>query len=197
MIPRRRPGSHGFTLIELMIVVATIGILSAIALPNYLKFQLRSKAAEGRVNLAGVRTAEASYFADVGAYVAWSSAPASPPGTEKSPWPPCINAPPVSGVDPGYCFIGWEPEGDVYFNYAVLTNGVSTISGAQYFAGARSDIDGEGHLNLWGIAEPDNSGGALAAGPYGCVNVVNPATGTPMLGQIGPCDDVSNGMTVF
>jgi len=93
--------------------------------------------------------------------------------------------------------LGWTPEGDVYFNYAVVTNGVTTISGAQYFAGAQSDIDGEGNMNLWGITKPDNSGASIAAGPFGCVNVLNPATGTSMQSQIGPCNDVVNGLTVF
>ena len=69
---------EGFTLIELMIVVAIIGILAAIAIPNFIKFQLRSKASEGKINLAAIRTAQESFFAEVGTYFNWSASPGTP-----------------------------------------------------------------------------------------------------------------------
>jgi type IV pilus assembly protein PilA len=58
----------GFTLIELMIVVAIIGILAAIAIPNFLRFQAKSKQSEAKTNLGGIFTAETSYFAETNAY---------------------------------------------------------------------------------------------------------------------------------
>ena len=53
---------QGFTLIELMIVVAIIGILAAIAIPNFIKFQARSKQSEAKSNLKALFTAQQSYF---------------------------------------------------------------------------------------------------------------------------------------
>ena len=54
----------GFTLIELMIVVAIIGILAAIAIPNFLKFQAKARQSEAKTNLAGIATAEIAYYAE-------------------------------------------------------------------------------------------------------------------------------------
>src|SRR5712692_9809910 len=57
-------GDRGFTLIELMIVVAIIGILAAIAIPNFMTYQAKARQSEAKVNLGGIFTTATSYFAE-------------------------------------------------------------------------------------------------------------------------------------
>lgn len=68
MLSRIRRKDKGFTLIELMIVVAIIGILAAIAIPNFMNYQCKAKQSEAKSNLGNIRTAEEAYYAEHDAY---------------------------------------------------------------------------------------------------------------------------------
>lgn len=70
MFTRIMKNQKGFTLIELMIVVAIIGILAAIAIPNFLRYQAKAKQGEAKTNLGAIGTNAESFRAENDTYVA-------------------------------------------------------------------------------------------------------------------------------
>jgi prepilin-type N-terminal cleavage/methylation domain-containing protein len=58
----------GFSLVELMIVVAIIAVLAAVVIPNYMTYQNRSRQSEARILLSGVYASEITYFAEHSVY---------------------------------------------------------------------------------------------------------------------------------
>jgi len=157
----------GFTLIELMIVVAIIGLLSSVAIPLFARYQLRSKSAEVATNLGAVHVVQEAYFSEHGVYLQANAEPPLIPG----PLPSAFD---IAGTS--YADMGWSPDGRVYFSYAVATSPDAT----GYTADAAADIDGDGMLQIWGFSKPDPLG-ALTVGGLGC----NPALLAPKV--VGRC----------
>ena len=65
----KKPHAHGFTLIELMIVVAIVGILMAIAIPSFNRFRSKSKQAEPKTHLAAIAKLAKDSYVDNESYV--------------------------------------------------------------------------------------------------------------------------------
>lgn len=179
-----RNSKKGFTLIELMIVVAIIGILAAIAIPNFLRFQLRARSSEGKTNLAAIRTAQESFQAEFGTY---RSANAVPIGTVSATKQVFASSADSKG---GFTATGWSPEGRVYFSYAMASN----AEGTNYTADAVADIDGDGTTQLWGYMKPSPSN-VYADGPWGCKEA-NTAVPILVATTVGPCG-LGSGASIF
>jgi len=60
--------NEGFTLIELMIVVAIIGILAAIAIPNFLNYQCKAKQSEAKQSLGTIAKSQEAYLSEYDTY---------------------------------------------------------------------------------------------------------------------------------
>ena len=134
----------GFTLIELMIVVAIIGILAAIAIPNFLSYQKKAKTSEAKTNLGAIRTCEESYRAETenDVYLSCTASPAaSVPDSNKVAW-----------IDAGnFGTIGFAPSGNVYYKYAVVAVAAVPPAGPTFTATATGDLDADGATQTYTI----------------------------------------------
>ena len=61
-------GNKGFSLVELMVVVAIITILAGLAIPKFRNFQAKARQAEAKTNLSHIFTLQESFYADANAY---------------------------------------------------------------------------------------------------------------------------------
>lgn len=134
-------GQKGFTLIELMIVVAIIGILAAIAIPNFLQYQMKSRQSEAKTNLGAIKTSEVSWQGERGCYLTvarWPALALPVAATKSGPqsWFPGGAGPAVTPAGAqGWCVgaagagvtlgtfadLGFQPTGNVLYQYATGT----------------------------------------------------------------------------
>ncbi len=134
----------GFTLIELMIVVAIVAILAAIAIPNYMGQRYRVARTEAYTNIGALYSLEHTYAIENQSYVTSAWVPATIPGSTKSTW------------QTGSYFdrLGFAPKGGIYYRYGIGSGAVWVASPADGSAldtsntdiiiQAEGDVDGDG-----------------------------------------------------
>lgn len=125
----------GFSLVEVMIVVAIIAILAAIAIPNFMIMQLKAKRSEVATVINGIRTCEMEHSAVFGEYVTTPTAPREDAALDKSqvPWV----------TSPEWTLLGFVPDGALRGNYSV----VSTPS--DFVVYGHADVDDDGELVMY------------------------------------------------
>ncbi len=136
--------TRGFTLIELMIVVALVGILSSVALPEFERFTLRARTAERRTIMGGITHAMSGLALNSGQIPALTG-----------DWNPPTPATYRQHLD--LTAIGWRDlalqiEGQTYYSYKFVsdpdgTNPLTGVSQPTLDVSAVGDLDGDGYLS--------------------------------------------------
>ena len=129
----------GFTLIELMISVAIIGLLASLAIPEYLNMQLRARRSELTVNLKGMATSQQAYHKLYEDYVACAVSPQSSLDRRQHEF---------EADRAGWADLGWNPDGLVYCHYSAELISVGVL-GNWVRNKALCDLDNDNASAQW------------------------------------------------
>jgi type IV pilus assembly protein PilA len=175
----RRPtrlAAEGFTLVELMVVVAILGVLAAVAVVSFRKYTLRARVSEAYGMLGTIRMRQESYRSEFSQYCDVSSA--SHNGTEgsiSSTWPTSAPTPTTAdwnaGLPTEWSQLGVRASGPVYFRYdtvagnpgvspSVLGSDLNYASSpnqdAWWAAHAYGDLDGDSQKSTFEATSLNN-----------------------------------------
>ena len=127
--------THGFSLLELAVVIVLIGLLTMISIPSFEALLMRARSAEARMVLETIVHAEHEHFRDHGEYLACGKTPAEIPGFRPVPFegPDC------------WARLGVTLDTPVYYQYEVIRHGDSLR------AVATGDLNGNGKTSSFAL----------------------------------------------
>lgn len=172
----------GFTLVELMVVVAIIGILSAVAIPNFKRYQAKSKTSEAKLQLSAIYSALTSLQADYDAFATCLRVAGYIPPTNNyyAVGFGADNATARGIVDNNAGSAGYCPSGEFAFgaskrvgSYTAVAGDLSTNWDGAKMAGIdNSSANGGDSLAQTGV---DSTGSYFVAGAVGGIDADNDA----------------------
>jgi prepilin-type N-terminal cleavage/methylation domain-containing protein len=179
----RSDSKAGFTLVELMIVVGIIGLLSAIAIPNFISYQARSRRSEAYVNLAAVGRIQNSYHAERGEFFESGAWPdfGDDLSTRKMQWDAASEA--------AYADLGWRPEGQVFYAYDTNTGATACTCELCFTATAAGDVDDDDLNSAVMYVHPERTAegvviGECPSGLFGFGTPIDSGTGQPVYDRV-------------
>jgi len=165
----KKTKKRGFTLIELMIVVAILGILAAVAIPAFVNYMKRAKTSEATLNLKSIVEGAVSYYDTHG-----HTLPANLPNWTPNAAPTAAGYTLDSTIDASFMNnawenVGWKPHKNFLYRYSWNNpNGAdevsNTVTGVIATASAQGNLDGDATYSTFarditkltsGLAKPD------------------------------------------
>ena len=161
----------GFTLIELMIVVAIIGILAAIAIPNFLRYQATARQSEAKTNLGGIFVSEVAYFGNQGSYGDFATTGFALAGTTNR-YTYRANGTGTAGVN----LIQTQNPGIATVNLCSTAVAPAAFTASGFTITAVADLDGDLAVDQWYVNDLK----------VGLLNANQPATCNDVTASTGP-----------
>jgi prepilin-type N-terminal cleavage/methylation domain-containing protein len=163
----RRPQTHAFTMIELMVVVSILGVLAAIAIPSFVGYVRRSRTAEAMQTLGSLYTAASSLYVSEHAGRHVTSTVVTACVAESNTLSPAV---PTSAKQrfiggPGFTQLAFNLSDFVYYGYGITSignaGGITCFSNPSLVAEvytfyARGDLDADGTQSTFELSIGSN-----------------------------------------